>query len=324
MADIMENKGSLLISVIVPVYNRQDILDISIKSITSQTYRPLELILVDNASTDNSLAVCNEIKNTKNDDTIKIIVLSENKPGANAARNKGIKFATGDYLYFFDSDDILYPGSLEIIYRQLFKNRFPETIAFPFVLKFSDNKKSKRPNRYSCSPACQLFDTVLPTHGFMFKRSLISKTGMWDKNLFRWQDMEFGFRILINTEKLVWIKGSPLYEVKVHKDSISGNSYSVDHELLYKTLLKIQTIINDHKTLLSKNRLQRALCFRICSMASQIRLEGNEELGNKYFNEALNKLPLKCNYFSRNILRFHYYYTGKGGRGFWRLAEKIL
>lgn len=324
MADNMENKGSLLISVIVPIYNRQDTLEVSIKSIAGQTYRPLELILVDNSSTDNTLAVCNELMNSNKDDTLKIIVLSEQKPGANAARNKGIKFASGDYLYFFDSDDILYPGSLEIIYRQLFRNRFPETIAFPFILKFPDNKKSKRPHRYSRSPASQLFDTVLPTHGFMFKRSLISKTGMWDKNLFRWQDMEFGFRILINTEKLVWIKGSPLYEVKVHKDSISGNSYSIDHELLYKTLLKIQTIINVQKPLHSKNRLQKALCFRICSMASQIRLEGNEELGNKYFNEAINKLPLKCNFFSRNILRFHFYYSGKGGRGFWRLAEIIL
>lgn len=324
MADIMENKGSLLISVIVPVFNRQDTLEMSINSITSQNYRPLELILVDNASTDNSLEVCNKFMNSNKDESLNIKVLSENKPGANAARNKGIKFATGDYLYFFDSDDILYPGSFEIIYRQLFKNCFPETIAFPFILRFSDNKTSKRPHRYSCTAASQLFDTVLPTHGFMFKRSLISKTGMWDNNLLRWQDLEFGLRILINTEKLVWIKGSPLYEVKVHKDSISGNPYSVDHEFLFKTLLKIQTLINEIKPQGSKNRLQRALCFRICSMASQIKQEGNEDLGNMYFNKALNKLPKKYNYLSWNILRFHYYYTGKGGRGFWRLAEKLL
>jgi glycosyltransferase involved in cell wall biosynthesis len=320
----MENIGNPLISVVVPVFNRHENLIQTLNSLSSQTLRPLELILVDNASTDDSLEICNKFKETHQSENLFIQVLSEFKPGANAARNKGLKAANGDYLYFFDSDDIIYPHSIETIYINLYKNNFPEAIAFPFTIKFANGKKTKRPHRYSSDPACQLFDTVIPTHGICFRRTLIEKIGLWDNNLSRWQDLEFGFRIMLNIEKLHWIKGEPLYEANMHEESISGKSYSEDHEKLFSTVMKIQSIIDKMPSGNKTDRIQRALCFKICSLASMIKLEKNKDLGLHYFRLALEKLPHARKKTSIFILRFHYLYSGLGGRGFWRLAEKIL
>lgn len=90
------------ISIIIPVYNREKYIDKCLNSIVSQTYKNIEIICVDDCSTDNSLDILRkyEIK----DHRIKIIALANNG-GVSHARNTGIKCATGDYIAFVDSDD---------------------------------------------------------------------------------------------------------------------------------------------------------------------------------------------------------------------------
>lgn len=317
----MENP---LISVIVPVYNRHEILEITLQSLINQTFRPFELVLVDNNSNDGSLDICQKLMEDNKDQSLLIKVITETKPGANAARNKGFKNSDGDYVYFFDSDDIMFPGSLETIYRNLYKYDFPEVLAFPFQIRTPEGKLTRRPKRYSKKPESQLFDTVLATHGMIFKRSLFEKAGLWDKSLSRWQDLEFGFRILLNTERIIFIKGNPLYEVLMHDNSISSNSYTDDHYKLNRTIQKIQTIIDSIEDLRFRDKLQRALCFRISTVAAQIKLEGHKKLSEAFLGDALNKLPEKNKAFSRNVIKLHYLYTGSGGRGFWRIAEFLF
>jgi glycosyltransferase involved in cell wall biosynthesis len=313
-----------LFSIIVPVFNRQNKLNHTLSSLAAQSYRPLEIVLVDNASTDDSLSICMYFKEKHQGSDLSVQVLSEPKPGANAARNTGFRASKGDYLLFFDSDDLLYSDSLSIIFSHIYRHGFPEAVAFPFILRFPDGKTSRRPHRYSSDPASQLFDTVIATHNICIKRSLMEKTSLWDENLSRWQDLEFGFRLLLNIKNLFWIKGSPLYEVSVHDDSISGKTFSSDHYSLGKALEKIQNIIELLPEGNKKDHIQRGLSFKFCSLASQIKLENNSDLSHKYLDEAISKLPANRNRFSRSILRFHYYYSGNGGRGFWRAAEKLL
>lgn len=88
------------ISVIIPLYNEEKYIKECINSVINQTYKNIEIIVVDDKSTDNSL---NELKSIK-DKRIKIIELKENK-GVSNARNIGIKEAKGDYICFLDSDD---------------------------------------------------------------------------------------------------------------------------------------------------------------------------------------------------------------------------
>ena len=98
----MDNHNSL-VTVVVPVYNTKDFLDQCISSIVNQTFSNLELLLIDDGSTDGSSTICDEwaIKDKR------IRVIHKKNEGAGATRNKGIKAAKGDYLLFVDSDDYI-------------------------------------------------------------------------------------------------------------------------------------------------------------------------------------------------------------------------
>ncbi|MCM1286173.1 MAG: glycosyltransferase [Acetobacter sp.] len=105
-----------LISIIVPVYNVEKYLDKCIESIVNQTYKNLEIILVDNGSFDNCPKICDEW--AKKDSRIKVIHQKENK-GAASARNAGMAVASGNYIGFTDSDDYIEANMYEFLLKQL-------------------------------------------------------------------------------------------------------------------------------------------------------------------------------------------------------------
>lgn len=97
-----------MVSVIIPTYNRANVIKKAIDSVLNQTYENLELIIVDDCSTDNTREIVGDI----DDPRIKYVCLSKNS-GACAARNKGIDMAKGQYIAFQDSDDEWLPSKLE-------------------------------------------------------------------------------------------------------------------------------------------------------------------------------------------------------------------
>ena len=92
-----------LISIIVPVHNVEAFLDECIRSMVEQTYRNIEIVLVDDGSTDNSPAICDAWAEKDS----RIVVIHQPGSGVSVARNKGIEVSKGDYLYFVDSDDYI-------------------------------------------------------------------------------------------------------------------------------------------------------------------------------------------------------------------------
>ena len=104
-----------MISVIVTVHNVEDYLERCLKSIIGQTYSDLEIILVDDGSTDNSGSICDKYE--KRDDRIRVIHTANN--GAAMARNVGLKAASGDYIIMPDGDDVLHPRMIEILHRMI-------------------------------------------------------------------------------------------------------------------------------------------------------------------------------------------------------------
>ena len=97
------------VSVIVPVYNAERYLGYSINSILSQTYTGIEVILINDGSTDNSLKICNNYAHI--DPRVKVIDIKNG--GVGHARNIGIENASGYYLQFVDSDDVIAPDMIE-------------------------------------------------------------------------------------------------------------------------------------------------------------------------------------------------------------------
>lgn len=111
----------MTVSIIIPIYNVEQYIERCIISVINQTYRQLEVILVDDCSPDNSMSLAQQLvdKSTNKEGlTFKFIKRDENG-GLSAARNTGIENATGDYLYFLDSDDELPINAIELLVNQV-------------------------------------------------------------------------------------------------------------------------------------------------------------------------------------------------------------
>lgn len=125
------------ISIVMPVYNTDEYLHESISGVLNQTFKNFELILINDGSTDNSLAIMQKF--AKEDKRIKLINLEKNS-GAGAARNEGIKHITGKYTLFVDSDDFMFPEMLEKMYNQAEKLDLDMTLALAWVFNVPSGK----------------------------------------------------------------------------------------------------------------------------------------------------------------------------------------
>lgn len=129
-----------LISVIIPIYNVSQYLNRCLKSVADQTYKNLEIILVNDGSTDNSMGIIK--KWARKDCRIKVI--NQKNKGLSGARNTGIKFAKGDYLTFIDADDYVTNDYVSYLYGLLKQNNFKSNLAICSLIKvFADSNKTQ-------------------------------------------------------------------------------------------------------------------------------------------------------------------------------------
>ena len=155
-----------VISVIVPVYNVSAYLPECLDSILSQDYEKLEVILIDDGSTDDSGAICDAYAQRDN----RIRVIHQKNGGAAAAKNAGLRAATGEYLSFADSDDFLEPGAYAYM-MSLLKENGADIVRCAFQNRFrtrteqwlTDESRRERPFWYasprtgpagSCGTSC--------------------------------------------------------------------------------------------------------------------------------------------------------------------------
>lgn len=125
-----------LVSVIIPIYNVDKFLFDSIDSVCKQSYKSLEIILVNDGSTDNSPQICDEL--AKNDE--RIIVLHKENGGLSSARNAGINIAKGDYIFFLDGDDFIEKETIKILVDRINSNMKIGIVSAPCFLSYKDGK----------------------------------------------------------------------------------------------------------------------------------------------------------------------------------------
>ena len=123
-----------LISIIVPVYNSEEYLKQCIDSILRQTYKNIEIILVNDGSQDKSEDICREYLDCDN----RVVYVKQSNNGVSSARNQGIKKASGKYIAFVDSDDCLTEDAIEILYTAQTKCNADLVIA-AYIRKYATN-----------------------------------------------------------------------------------------------------------------------------------------------------------------------------------------
>lgn len=131
-------RGSKTVSIIIPLYNCEKYISDCIESCINQTYNNIEIIIVDDHSTDNGVKICKRY--IERDSRIKIVYLPNNR-GRSEARNIGLKASTGEYFMWLDSDDILHPYSVELLFSTIEKNKCEMSICD--IELFFDNRQVK-------------------------------------------------------------------------------------------------------------------------------------------------------------------------------------
>lgn len=208
-----------IISVIVPVYNVETYLSACLESILNQSYSQLEIIIVDDGSTDQSGVICDEYK--KKDSRIKVI--HQKNGGAANAKNTGLAVATGEYLSFVDSDDYLEPTAYEIMLACLKKYQV-DVVQASFRNCYVDNKSD-----YKILEEVEVFET----DEFLQRYTIDWTCGLlWDKlyrkNLFDGIKFEEGHKIddefftyqgVMNAKRIVHIP-DVVYNYRKRKSSV--------------------------------------------------------------------------------------------------------
>ena len=134
-----------LVSIIIPVYNLENYIENCLNSIISQTYRNLEILVIDDGSTDRSGEI---IKAMAENDT-RIVYIRQNNAGVSAARNNGLDRAKGDYIMFADGDDYMHYQAVEILLKTIEEKQCRMVFARSIMTPKTDEKMSEI-NSYEC------------------------------------------------------------------------------------------------------------------------------------------------------------------------------
>lgn len=192
-----------LVSVIIPTYNRVDLLMETLQSLENQQYRNLECIIVDDGSTDNT---GEKVKSFQSKHLL-VKFFSQNNSGACAARNKGFEESSGSYIQYLDSDDMLEPDKIALQVKYLENNMDVDGV-------WGDWKKGD-PDDFSLIKSYSsenLIEQFLSEHcivnfSFLMRRSLIEKIGGWDINVKRNQEIDFHCMGLIKGANYQYLEG---------------------------------------------------------------------------------------------------------------------
>ena len=297
------------VSVIIPTYNRENLIGRAIYSVLKQTYQDFEIIVVDDGSTDHTEDVIRQLQNKEK--RITYIKNKKNK-GAATARNTGISEAKGKYIAFQDSDDEWLSGKLEKQMKMFKRAPLEIGVIYTGFWRIEGDKKEYIPSDKIIKKEGDIHIELLKgnfvtTQSIVVRKECFGKAGMFEEDLPRLQDWELVLRL----SKYYHFKciDEPLLVSYHTPDSISANN-----EALIKAY---ESIINKyyqdfvkHKKILSKhmNFLGSFLCVNY-----------NFPVGKKYLIEAVKKHPTNIkfllmvfiSFFGQDIYRKLYRFRNK-------------
>lgn len=219
------------VSIIIPIYNVAEYVDASIEAAFNQSYKDIEYIIIDDCGSDNSMARVNQLINSDayKDKVVKIIHQEYNK-GVSVARNTGVANATGEYLFFMDSDDIITPTCIESHVNAIIVSKADYTIGGVDVVgaKSLHVKKSKH----------QIYDDAIlgsylngewdsgPWNKLISKNYILNKRIAFTEGI-RYEDMLWGYQMAKSATKVEQLS-DVTYQYIIHGGSFvtSKNSYS--------------------------------------------------------------------------------------------------
>ncbi len=229
---------TLLVSVIIPVYNSESFVKETIDAVLNQTYPFLEIILINDGSTDGSLKLIESYK-----DNSKVKIINQPNKGAAAARNTGYKNSNGVYIKFLDADDII---NAEMIAEQVKLagensnaiisskwGRFYNNDLNTFSLSPEECWQNMPAIDWLCSSWKYTRSMTVPGL-FLIPRQIVEKAGLWNENLSLLDDTEYFARTILAAENVIFSENSTLYYRSGLQHSLSGRQDMVAYQSAFE------------------------------------------------------------------------------------------
>ena len=227
-------------SIIIPVYNVEKYISRCIRSILEQQYYDYEIILVDDGSKDNSGVICDKFA----DENEQITVVHVPNGGVSAARNLALKKASGEYVWFIDSDDYIEPGSLECLAAKIEKNNKPDLLIFDaFVTDEDGNKTGEiRSNlpvdvsmKFDTSKQLVFVNTSLWNR--LFRRELIETNHLsFEPQITIAEDLLFNYKYLLACQNIYYMNEAFYYYIQRKNSAMSGAGKNKDVQKVFERL----------------------------------------------------------------------------------------
>lgn len=288
------------VSIIIPCYNSENSVERAVNSALAQTYDDIEIILIDNASTDNTL---NKIKELEYLYPYKIQVLQESKKGAASARNRGLKEASGTWIQFLDADDFILAEKIQNQIN-LAVSTSDLVVGNYLVVNNIGVGEVQHVVEANSEPWVGLISSKLGiTSSNLFFKEALDAIGGWKEDLESSQEYELMFRLLKENSKVVF---SPQVETLVYKqrESVSNSSDNKKAEIILKNILNLRRRIKDF--LISTRRYSNEL-DRVYSEFVFKKLWMYRDRLPNYFAENIKKEKLDVPFILRGKIVANYY-----------------
>lgn len=301
-----------VVSVIVPIYNAENFIYRCVNSILMQTLKELQIILINDGSTDNTKKIIEQFA----DQDSRIVLINQINSGVSVARNKGLEMAHGEFVAFVDADDWIESNMLEDLYRHANMNHSDLTICNVIVyesntipyrrLEFSDGNYSLNQSRDYFFRELMSFKYDNANWNKLYRNSIIKKNKLnFSVQMTLWEDLLFNLQYSIWAEKVTFVDKS-LYNYSIHGEGLSSGSclkMIVQFNLLYSEFVTYcKKVGNAHILDRFKFEMVRMANFGLINQIEYLTMKENENVWNRIFIYQWNLKLLDQNVFQTPLL----------------------
>lgn len=289
----MSNYGNELISIIVPVYNVEKYLEKCVNSIVNQTYKNLEIILVDDGATDSSGKLCDELAKIDN----RIKVYHKENGGLSDARNYGVEKSTGEYIGFVDSDDYIDAEMYEKLYEAIKKENVDVAECNLKIIYPDREELFIEQNYYNVCTKQEYLEEYLKIEKIfgsacvrLIKSDVVKKLKFPVGKLY--EDTYYAYDLIEKVDSYV-IMNNPYYNYLMRENSITNAKFNPRIFNLIEIVEEFHNIVYENYPGLEEAADCRRM-YAYFSVLNSILLEENYR-DNEYYSEILS-------YFKRNYI----------------------
>lgn len=285
------------VSVIVPIYNVEKYLEKCINSLLSQTLEDIQIILVNDGSKDNSGNIAKEYEKNNKD---RVIYVEKENGGLSDARNYGLKYATGDFIAFLDSDDYIEKNAYEEMYNKVIEEN-ADYVECDFIWEFPNKIRVDKQYPYKNKKEMLSFVRVVAWNKLIKRHLIIDNNLEFPKGL-RYEDVEFTYKLIPFINKFAYVDKSFIHYVQRE-----GSIANVQNERTAEIFTVLDNVIEFYKknNIYEKYRDELEYNYArylLCSSLKRMCKIKDKTIREKLLTESWERLNLNFPNWKENVI----------------------